>query len=91
MLEAPPAVRVAQEHAGERGRDASADGGQARPGRRPGRGLGPFPRAAGAAERRTPPAVRRPASAPRSSGGNRRGPTPTGASARARVSETGGR
>src|SRR3954447_17676801 len=51
MLEALPAVRAAQEHAGERGRDPPADGGQARRGRRSGLGRpGSFPpRAAGAA------------------------------------------
>src|SRR4051794_5834338 len=57
MLEVLPAVRAAQEQAGERRHDPSADGGQARRGRRSGLGrdLGPFPpRAASAAGRRRP-------------------------------------
>src|SRR4051794_41906406 len=39
MLEAPPAVRTAQQDAGQGRQDAAPDGGQARPGRRS--GLGP--------------------------------------------------
>src|SRR3954454_24818326 len=35
VLEAPPAVGVAEVHAGERGHDPPAQGGQARPWRRP--------------------------------------------------------
>src|SRR4051794_34045170 len=54
VLEAPPTVRAAEEHAGQRGHDPSAHGGQARRGRRSGLGRpGSFPpRAAGAAGRR---------------------------------------
>src|SRR3954465_1486407 len=54
MVEALPAVRAAQEDAGERGQDAPPDGGQARPGRWSAvAAVGSFfPRVAGAAGRR---------------------------------------
>src|SRR3954462_5319372 len=41
VLEAPPTMRAAEEHAGERGHDAPPDGGQARPGRGARGGGGP--------------------------------------------------
>ena len=40
MVEVLPAVRAAQEDAGERGEDVPPDGGQAQPGRRSGLGRG---------------------------------------------------
>src|SRR3954469_24778346 len=79
VLEAPPTVRAAEEHAGERGHDAPPDGGQARPGRRSGLGggLGPFsPRAAGAAGRRRRAGTGARGGAARASCAPRSGPAP---------------
>src|SRR4051812_17181268 len=79
VLEAPPTVRAAEEHAGQCGHDPSAHGGQARPGRRPGlgRGAGAFsPRAAGAAGRRRPAGTGARGGAARARSGPRSGPAP---------------
>src|SRR3954469_22133330 len=79
MLEAPPTVRAAEEHAGQCGHDPSAHGGQARPGRRA--GLGPrggafSPPAAGAAGRRRRAGTAARGGAARASSGPRSGPAP---------------
>src|SRR3954449_12331044 len=79
MVEALPAVRAAQEDAGEHGQDAPPDGGQARPGRWAAvAAVGSFfPRVAGAAGRRRRAGTGARGGAGRASSDPRSGPAPT--------------